>query len=587
MKSTSPGARSSIPTGPYEATQRIRETLGVLELDFVGNDNRQKTYRATSWPLSELHRPFIEGIAAATGYKGTCRTERSATNLWTYTRRFLNYLDGIPDPPRQIRDISGDHIRGFYDYATDTSAEDSRTPEQSLSVLRIVIVNIPTVYHVHQGVHSFLARKNPKKKKLGVSGMSDEVFTQVIRAARADVVNIRTRIGAGRALAQLAAATPASVPPPLRRLGDQLVELLDTGALRPGEGESARESHQLDIAANVFLINADLTPLMILLAAVSGRNSETIKELPAEHETADDRAVRLQIIKRRSGGDNWFEDVHWEVGNPSRQLHTSGGIYMLIHDLCAPSRRWAESDRVWAVWTNPRGKEPIPNRYPWARSLQGPTLDLGGWAKRHAINEHGKPLDLSFNRIRTTYLRRETRAVGGHAPSAATKNTQDVLFANYLAGDETTKGWADDIITETFFELEEQVRSGRSAALANGSGRLGDLTLTDKSDESAYLGCRDIEHGPHTPGAPCGASALACFSCPNALIGEKHLPKLLNLRAELETRWERTTPSDWWTRYGVAWIALNDDIFPRYSKVELAELSPDTTMPLDLLEDSW
>jgi len=54
-------------------------------------------------------------------------------------------------------------------------------------------------------------------------------------------------------------------------------------------------------------------PLLVLLVAVTERNSETVKELPAARRILDSRAVELVVTKRRRGIKRWFETVTWEI----------------------------------------------------------------------------------------------------------------------------------------------------------------------------------------------------------------------------------------------------------------------------------
>lgn len=55
------------------------------------------------------------------------------------------------------------------------------------------------------------------------------------------------------------------------------------------------------MASQLFLTFRDLAPLLVLLAAVTGRNGETLKELPAAHTVLEGRIVELEVIKRRRG----------------------------------------------------------------------------------------------------------------------------------------------------------------------------------------------------------------------------------------------------------------------------------------------
>jgi hypothetical protein len=85
-----------------------------------------------------------------------------------------------------------------------------------------------------------------------------------------------------------------------------------------------------ELAGHLFLTRQDLAPLLVLFVAVTGRNVETIKELPAEHRVREDPAVELRVVKRRHGPKRWYETVTWEIGKPGRELHTAGGIYLLV-----------------------------------------------------------------------------------------------------------------------------------------------------------------------------------------------------------------------------------------------------------------
>src|SRR5262249_7521492 len=105
-------------------------------------------------------------------------------------------------------------------------------------------------------------------------------------------------------------------------------------------------------AGNLFLRLRDLPPLMMLAAALTERNGETIKELPVQHRVLEGRAVELVIVKRRRGARRWFETVTWEIGAPGRELHTPGGFYLLMLELTARSRERCASPLLWCVWRN-------------------------------------------------------------------------------------------------------------------------------------------------------------------------------------------------------------------------------------------
>ena len=102
-----------------------------------------------------------------------------------------------------------------------------------------------------------------------------------------------------------------------------------TGIVPVAGGKGRRARKQL--AGQLFLTRADLPPLLVLMVAPSGRNGETVKELPAAHRLLDDKAVEVSVIKRRRGPAHWTGQAVWEIALPSRRLHTPGGLYLLVH----------------------------------------------------------------------------------------------------------------------------------------------------------------------------------------------------------------------------------------------------------------
>lgn len=95
--------------------------------------------------------------------------------------------------------------------------------------------------------------------------------------------------------------------------------------------------------------------MLVLLVAVTGRNIETVKELPAHHRLLDGRAVEVQLTKRRRGAGRWVQTVTWEIGPPGRELHHPGGLYLLLHRLMASGRELSTGpSSFWAVWRNLR-----------------------------------------------------------------------------------------------------------------------------------------------------------------------------------------------------------------------------------------
>ncbi len=352
--------------------------------------------------------------------------------------------------------------------------------------------------------------------------------------------------------------------------------IAETGLIPRIPGRSASEERRARtvLAQQLFVTRTDREPLLVLLAAVTGRNCETLKELPAEHRILDGAAVELRVIKRRRGPRRWFDTVTWEIGPPHRELHTPGGLYLLLHRMMARGRTVSGSQTLWSVWRN--AKRDLGGQHehhdPYAARLSA-GLNLKQWAARHDLHadaavQHDlrEPLDVRFKRIRTAVEVRRTRTVGGHLPSAVRSNTIGVLFANYLRGDATAREWAEDVLGEAVADAER-----------------------DPAREGAWTACSDPDQHPATGRACRRVSYLDCFHCGNCVITRSHLPAILALLDDLAGRRTQLGEIEWWRRYGPVWAAIRRDVLPRFTPAELR--SATTNKPadalLELAEDPW
>ncbi|MEV7318343.1 hypothetical protein AB0N56_36180 [Streptomyces microflavus] len=97
-------------------------------------------------------------------------------------------------------------------------------------------------------------------------------------------------------------------------------------------------------------MDEDLAPLMVHAAGLTGRNPETLKELPAEHEVLEGAAAALTPTKRRRGKTNTFTQVHWSVNqDPAWHLGSAGSFYLLLHRLTARRRSLSGTGSLWPI----------------------------------------------------------------------------------------------------------------------------------------------------------------------------------------------------------------------------------------------
>lgn len=323
------------------------------------------------------------------------------------------------------------------------------------------------------------------------------------------------------------------------RLAAALHEMDETGAVHAPAGQEDSLRNKLDVARRLGLTYSDLTPLMVLMVSTSGRNSESIKELPLEHRIRSDGLVAIAVVKRR-GSQTEQENLDlWQVGTGSRELLRTGSLYQAVLDLTQLTRRHSGSDRLFTVWTNPHRKSARSRdgggfHFAWETGLDAAPLELKKWVARHGLTEDGEPLKLTFNRVRTSVEVRRTRSLGGHLPSAARTNSQEVLYESYLLPDPHVEDWKDDVLSEAFDDAEALITHGSftwpSEADADTTVSAGPRLSADASEQTGYLGCMNILRSPFDNDGVCTQTALVCFRCPNAVFSETNLPALLHLK---------------------------------------------------------
>ncbi|MEU3616279.1 hypothetical protein ABZ725_28715 [Streptomyces sp. NPDC006872] len=589
------GRAAAVPGGFYEPppTVEFPEDGGAPVARFTGEDGRECVFRFEELPLPGLHRDFAHALGVRIGPGGGRRTQRAASSQWQTIKRFLLLLDQLTEPPRRVEELRVRHLERYLMSRRQTCGEKSaRRNLQDL--LRIVRV-LPGQERLDGAVVDYAGQPGHgvDAQQAGRPGYSDREFQAVMAAARSDVAAVRDRIMAGEKLLGRFLDNDESLSVAEREQGARLAAMAATGrvqvdyrGLTVGEYPAACYAQ----AKQLFVVDPDLAPLLIYAAGLSGRNPETLKELPAEYRLLEERAVAVTLTKRRRGKANSRTTVHWSV-DEDRPLRTMGSLYLLLHRLMGRSRAFSGTGSVWSIWAG-NGRGGVLNAAtgghigPFDAELAR-KLKLGAWAERHGlVGDDGKPLQMMVTRIKKTVEVRTAKQVGGHLPSARATNTADTSFTHYLSKDPFVAEWAADVLTEAITDAEE---SARAVVVRLGGGSA--AAVPDQVREQAAGGaldtlacaCTDIEHAPG--GGRCRQSFLTCFGCPNALVMERHLPALLALAEVLREDLQRRDAAQWTARYGTTWQILTRDILPRFSPAQRAAAQQrQPHLMLDLLE---
>lgn len=547
--------------------------------------------------MPNWHAPVAEALALRIGPAGDRRTHSSATTVFSFVARLLRFLESLDNSPASPADLTVTHVEMFLNRIDTPRTVATRTGE--LSELRLLLRLPPLASHLDIEVLDHISTPSGKGTLVSLTGYSDGEFTRLVDAARTDVGAIRARTTAGNE--HLEAIDGMDVKPTTQ--AEQLIwDMAATGVVPVPGGPIVRHRHQRTAwAGQLFVTRADLAPLLTLFVAVTGRNVEALKELPAEHRIVGDRAIEVQLSKRRNGPNRWHDTVTWEIGPPHRELHTPGGLYLLLHRLMERGRALSDPTALWSSWRNTnhdRGTV-AEHHNPFAQTLTG-RADLSKWSRLQGLHTdadafgHTTPLGLDMRRVRTSVEVRRTRSVGGHLPSAARSNSVEVLFSHYLRGDPTAKEWARETMSEALRDAEAAALSAHSHVLAeHGVTELEVRAGTDvdepaAGEEGAWTACADSSAHPVTGRACRRVSFLDCFHCGNCVVTTAHLPAITTLTATIARRRTELDEPTWWTRYGPTWTAIHHDIYPKFTATQIATAAAEAPeCLLELAEDPW
>jgi len=601
---TGVGRRSPLPTGPYAAPPEQRGPQSALEVVFVGEDGRSKVFSLAGLPMPGWHQAVAGAFATRTGPGGALRTRASAQSSWSVVLRLLRFLPRCDPSPPIPGALTVAHLEAFRHHRSATLGDLKGLHELRSAVL---VLREPALRELlAPPVVEYLGRRWREPRQVGVAGYSDGEFTRIVSAARSSAAAIAARLAVSDRLLAAREHERSQLSPAEQSEADVLADIAEYGVVPTVPGADGR-SVRKQSAAQLFLTIDDLAPLVVLLVALTGRNGETVKELPAEHQLLDGRAVQVQVVKRRRGPTQWFDQTAWEIGPDSRRLHTPGGFYLLVRQLTERGRTFSGSSSIWSIWRDGRSHGLDSDHIDPFADVLSTMIHLNRWARQVDLrDDDGAPLTINLGRLRTSVEVRRVKAMGGHLPSAARTNTMQVMWNSYLRGDPVVIDWAQDVMDTALADAEAEALAAHERTVAAHGGRPRVVADTSAAGtvahaagldaataeqvaagalDTGWTACADRQHSPFNAGT-CQSSFLDCFHCGNAVITGDHLPRLLALLQALEARREQLGAEAWWRRYGPVWAAIRHRVLPEFSPAQVtaakAAAAPDPV--LDLVE---
>ena len=615
----SPRGRAAALPEPGQATPRGVLADGTTVRCFADGDTKAKDFDFACLPASPtLQRAFAQAFATRTAPGSTLRSMDSIGDAFRSVRRFTEYLATLPRPPVNTSGLRPRHLDGFIIHLrADVRAAGLR---EDLRAVKTILRQLDSW---DAAMVAKLAEPNPPaaRKKNGHTSYSRTEFHRITTAARNDLRSAARRIRGNRALLDQYRAGRFDDPSRRYELLDYVERHADVPR-RGGEFPSKAALRAPWVAASGFgstpeIIRwAHLSPLevsagAVLLAALTGQNPHTITKCVATHHRADGHVggpgtaivgMRKPRRGRRADMDVALTDVPDWISVPddptsiSRrdELHTAFGVYALLRELTASSRRIQGTDRLMLGYcTNgPHGRG--------IRAQGAAGGWVNPWSARHGLladttaGQSAGPLEVTLVRIRATYLEL-------HQKPVAHKET--TLINDYLGRNRGNLTQYRRVVADA---LDEQVARARVLPL------LASLTATEitharqdptelasrlslsHSDVRRLLNgrldtvmnaCVNNEHGPHgDPGQPCRASFMLCLSCPCARAMPRHLPVQLLVHDRLAERRQDMTPLTWATRFAFPHTQLSD-LLARHDQNEIdAARAATTDAHRDLVE---
>jgi hypothetical protein len=594
---------------PAHATPRGVLADGTTVRCFEDGNSQPKDFDCSRLPVSpELQRMFAEAFAKRTGPGGTLRSMASIGDAFRAMHHFAQYLSGLPRPPVSRSGLRPRHIDGFLAERRAAGAIWKLTEES-----RGVKMTLRQLDSWNPDMVAKLAEPHPRPVRSGKrhQSYSRTEFQRIAAAARADLRRAAQRIRDNRAL--LEQYRLGQLDDPTRRL--ELLDYVERHADVPRRGGDFPSKAQLtakwvrgfggtrDIIRWAHLNPLEVSAGAVLLAVLTGQNPYVIMKCPATHHRADGDAggpktaiVGMRKPRRGSRADmdvalaavpDWIS-IPDDPTTLSRrdELHTAFGVYMLLYELTASTRRIEGSGRLMVAYcsngAHGRGIRAHGSAEGWIRP----------WSRQQGLlcdSVEGvppKPLEVSLVRLRMTYLELHQKPVA---------HTEQTLIDDYLGRNRGNLVEYRRVVADA---LSEQVAKARALpvmsalsaaevaqAHADPTALASELSLSHTDVRRMLQGkldtvmnaCIDNHHGPYgDPGQPCRASFMLCLSCPCARALPRHLPVQTLVFDRLAERRHQMTPLTWTTRFALPHAQLSD-LLSNYDEDQLSAARAATT----------
>lgn len=490
------------------------------------------------WPCdARLRVQFADAVEALTGVNGVWKSAQSARQNRDRTKYFARWCG-----EHDVRDLDQLSPDRWNDYLLHLAAKGikSNTQHRQLVTVRQVLRRYP--HRLHPDLPKHLNRRLPKRDAAESQPYPKVVYDAILKAATVAVNAEYQRIYPN--LLMLRRRDSTKLPPEQRARVDALHEVATAGAplsdaTRDALGITVSDYRYSGVNAArpmLFVSQEGAVAIAVLIACLEGANFTPINERKVP-SAAPGLGVSEDIWsvedEKRRRHDHPY-DFHAIPKNARRamtkiiQMTQPGRDYLAANDLPG-------ADRLIVYWPVMKALDSSPSVGLTPSHLK--LSRLKWWPNQDE--------PISFTRIRKTVRVLIDRTPQGH--SRATWST------SYIEASEVER---ERLMTEA-------VETGLWAVIKNAERHLKmrfERGMAMADTDTTIGGCIDWEHHPLT-GKPCGDDFLLCLQCTNAFATSRHLPRLIELRHQLEAIASTDGP-DWTDFRAMAYgclLALIDD----------------------------
>lgn len=491
------------------------------------------------WPCDVgLRVQLADAFEALTGVNGTWKSAYTAKGNYVRIKEFARWCGD--NNVRKLVELTPNRWNDYLLHLAKSTAKNN-TRRRDLGALRMVLGCYP--HRLHPDLTKRLNQRLPLREIDEAQPFEMGVFDSIRDAAAAAVNAEYRRIQPNLLLLRQTESQTLS-PQKLAR-ADALREVAATGAPRSAAARSAlgisvREGRSLGVAGGrpmLFVSYEGAVAIAVLIACLEGVNFTQINErrvpsgAPGLGVTED--ILTVEDEKRRRQSEQY--DAHAIPKNARRAMTR-------IIDMTQPARDYLAAqnlpgaDRLIVYWPGRGGRTDSPQVGLRPTEIHK-NYRLSWWPD--------SDVSVSFNRIRKT-----VRVLVDRTPQGHSRATWSTL---YVAASEVER---ERLMTEA-------VETGLWAVIENAEAHLKmrfERADTSANTDTTIGGCVDFEHHPLT-GKPCGDDFLLCLQCTHAFATPRHLPRLIELRHQLEAIASTDGP-DWTDFRAMAYgclISLLDD----------------------------